>query len=427
CEMVAESVSMRSGVIIRLTTWSDNEDKPKHEEVSVVVNQGVYAIAGKEVQRQLLTGLLPKYKLDSYRAVIRTEKTMTAPSVFCGFQLFASAVTALSLHTSRMAAKANLTPAKFITDFMSPETRFTDMAPVHELATLSSKIRRVTDKSDYTRKWASSNLHTGEFGLAGYLSGIGLSYGLGIAGFSTTTARENEFKAQVAYTLKKNVAVSGTVPAYMAYDKTTKDTLSRFFYKGDTNETVLFTEIDQETPDSGPDVLSSYTSIFLPQLMTATVRLGQLIDQQDPPVNLKFSAQNLSSPCEFEYSGFGAAVCEISISKTSLQPVAKRVWIDVALSTIYGKTSKQRVKSLVLQTLTQLGAELAPDFSLEMNLSSEGKDVTTFSSIESTVTSLTMGAYTNAIWQATGEHMSVSLPAKAKAIEKILNGGKGEN
>lgn len=426
CEMIAESNTVRTGISFHLTTWSDNNDIPKFEEISAVVNQGAFIIGGKEVQRQIMAGLLPKYNLESFKAIIRTEKSATAPSSFCGSLLFASALTAKGVHTSRLANKANLTPAKYVEKTTAGASRFTDLAPVHDLKGVVAKVINISEKADFTRKWASANLHAGEFGLTGYLSGIGLASGLSIAGFSTSTAKENDFNAQITYTPKRMIAISGTIPPIMARDKVTKETLQRFF-KGDVPETIIFQECDKDTLDSGPDILSSYQSNFLPQLMTATIRLGQLKDQKEPPITLKFGAQNLTSPCEFEYSGFGAAVCELIISKISLQPIVKTVWINIAVSTIYARTAVQKAKAVVLQVLSTLGAELASDFNMEVEITPEGKDIMTFSSIEGTVTGLTMSAYANALWQALGEKYAVSLPTSARNIERILNGGKSED
>lgn len=426
CEMIAESNTIRTGISFHLTTWSDSNDVPKFEEISAVVNQGAFVIAGKEVQRQIMAGLLPKYNLESFKALIRTEKTATAPSSFCGSLLFASAMTAKGVHSSRLAGKANLTPTKYLEKTTAGSSRFTDFAPIHDLKGLVAKILTISEKSDFARKWASSNLHAGEFGLTGYLSGIGLASGLSIAGFSTSAAKDNDFNAQISFTQKRMIAISGTIPPTMARDKVTKETLQRFF-KGETPETIIFQESDKDTLDSGPDILSSYQSNFLPQLMTATIRLGQLKDQKEPPITLKFGAQNLTSPCEFEFSGFGAAACELIISKISLQPIVKTVWLNIAVSTIYSRTAMQKAKAVVLQVLNSLGCELAPDFSMDVEITSEGRDIMTFSSIEGTVTGLTMSAYANALWQALGEKSSVSLPTSARNIEKILNGGKSED
>ena len=425
CEMRESGIASRPNISFHTLTWVDKNNKPKHEETSVVIDQGYWAIMGKEVQRQIMVNILPKYSLESFKATIRTQKSSKRPSVFCGSIINAAALSSRGIHTSRLASKMDLTPSSFILDTNKDATRFTDWAPRHDLTDLEEKVRRITANSDFNRKWSSSSLHSGQFGLQGYLYGIGLSSGLSTAGFSTTTAKENQFMAQLSYTTKNNVTVSGYLPQSLTGDRNIKDALGRSFSNTEQNELVLFIEGAQKAPDSGPDILSSYSSIFLTQLMKATMKLSQLARKEDVelPLTMKFNSQNLALPCEFEYSGFGTAVVEVIIPKTSLIPEVKHVWIDVALALPYIKGIKEKIKSTALLAFDSLGVKIADNFSISVNFSSERKDIGTYSSVDNLVRSLIASALSSALWQATGQKSSVKLPVGEKDIDRYLGGG----
>ena len=424
CEIREECTASRTGISFHTVTWLDKNNKPKYEETTVVVDQGAWAIMGKELQRQIMVNIIPKYSLESFKAMIRTQRSPKRPSIFCGSMVHAASLSSRGIHTSRLASKLELTPASFILDTNKEATRFTDWAPRHDLVELEGKVRKITEESDFDRKWSSSSLHSGKFGLQGYLYGIGLSSGLSTAGFSTTTAKENQFISQLSYTTKRNITISGFLPLSVTGDRNLKDELSDLFSESEHGEQILFVEGAQKVPDSGPDVLSSYSSIFLTQLIKNTGKIAQMTRKEDVelPIVLQFNSQNLALPCEFEYSGFGTAVVEVKVPKMSLIPEVTRVWIDCALSLPYTKGIQEKIKRAALIALEGLGVKLSENFVLVVSFSSEKKEVGTFSSIDNLVKSLVISALSSALWQATGQRSSVKLPLGDKGIDSYLGG-----
>ena len=422
CEMRPESWSKLTSFDFCLTTWLDGENRPKHEEITITVDQGAFAVNGKEVQRQLMAALIPKYNLDSFKVLIRTVLSDRRPTLFAGSAVYSAAVSAVAMHSSRLASRTLTTPLRFALLTNRETTKFTDWAPKHDITDLNERMKSVAEVSDYERKWSAASLHSGVFGLQGYLYGIGLSSGLSVSGFSTSFAKENQFQGQISYTQKKNIAVSGSIPSSISQDKTLKDLISQYFIKSDAGDSILFLENYPKAPDSGPDVLSSYHTIFLTQLMKAASKLASLME--NGPVDLKFNSQNLALPCEFEYSGYGAAVCEITVPKVSLLPVAKKLWIDMALALPYSKGAQQKIKTIATETLSTLGAVISDNFSIGINLSSEKKETTVYSSLENTTRFLVTSAYITALWQALGEKSTVSVPLDAVRLEKYIAGGK---
>lgn len=422
CEMRPESRARRSGLDFFLTTWLDSDNKPRHEEITVTVNQGAFCVLGKEIQREIMTGIMPKYNLESFKAIIRTVQSPSMPTIFAGSSIYSSAVSAVAIHNSRLAERTLATPLSYAVNNCRDMTRFTDYAPKHDMTDLTERLKNVALLADFERKWSATSLHSGSFGLQGYLHGIGISSGLSISGFSTSGARDNTFQAQISYTQKKNITISGTLPSSITQDRTLRDLVSQYFVKNSASEPVLFLENHTKTPDSGPDILSSYQTVFLTQLMKAASKLSTLT--LSGPVDLKFNSQNISMPCEFEYSGYGAAVCEMIIPKVSLIPVAKKVWLDLALALPYTRGAQQRIKSIATETLSSLGAKIADDFSVTVRLSGEKKDTSVYSSLENTTRLLVTSSYACALWQALGERNSLAVPSGAERIESILSGGK---
>lgn len=421
CEMRHVAFSKRPEMKASLTTWIDENNRPRHEEVSLTIDRGAYSFLPKEVLRQAMAGLIPRYDLDSFKAKIVNVKSPTRPTFFAGPTIYSFTQSVLSLHSSRIAKKCLLSPSSFILGTNMESTRFTPWAPNHDLGGLGERIKSVVQISDYDRKWSSASLHAGIFGLKGYSEGIGLASGLSISGLSTSTAKENQFQAQITYTPKKHISITGTASPEITEDKIVKDLIAQFFRKTDFNGSVIFTESNMEGFDSGPDILSTYNTAFLSQLMKAANKLSSLIENTSP-IDLIFNSQNLTLPCEFEFSGYGAAVCEIVIPKVSLRPQAKNLWLDMSLALPHSKNAQKGIKRVAIETLSHLGCEISDSFSVSIKLSGEKKETGIYSSLENTTRLLVASSYTTALWQALGEKKNVTLPSGSEIIDSILGG-----
>lgn len=423
CEMRDERTSRLTGLEFSFTSWLDEENKPRHEDVSVIVNQGAYAINGEEIQRQIMAAIVPKYNLDSYSVKISSVSFPAMPSLFSGSSIYSFSSAAVALHNTHLAQHAESNPLSYPLLVNMDSTRFTQWTPKHDLSALNEKVKGLAKRSDYARKWSAASLHSGILGLQGYLYGIGLSSGLAISGLSTTCAKEHSFLSQISYTAKKNITINGTIPLSISQDKTLKDLISQYFNRGkDTQDTVLFLENGRRSPDTGPDILSTYNTAFLTQLMKAANKLSSLIDGDNGPVDLNFNAQNLSLPCDYEYSGYGAAVCEITIPKVSLDPIARKLWLDMSLALPSTRGVVRKIKSIAIETLSSLGAKISDKFSIDVSFTPDKKDASLYSSIENTTKMLVTSAYTTALWQVLGEKSSLTIPTIAADVDKIIGG-----
>ena len=324
-EIRAVGESARAGIKVHRTTYANEEGKPIYDNVEMNVDQGAYPFAFEEFQRQAMTGLLPYYGVKTFQARINIHKSTNYPASFCGSLGYCEAMAATEYHTSRLTDIYMMTPTQMRTIIEKEKTRFSDYAPSYSIDAHRKNTIQISEDSIFDRKWSSNTFQCGDFGLVGFLKGIGFAAGSSIAGFSTTMARECNFMALITYnqnvTLNSS-AISGNIDA-----KYWKSLVSSKFTKESKDGkpvTVTFLEQTPETLDGGPDVLSRLTSRFTPQLAAAAKYLDKLRVTEKQPNSMKFEVENTLSPCEFEHSRYGAMVTESKITRDDYLPVVKR-------------------------------------------------------------------------------------------------------
>lgn len=415
--------SARAGVEVNRKTYLNEENRPVIENVIMIVDQGAFSFAGAEYQRQAMAGLLPIYTVKSFSATIEIIKSQNPPASFCGSLGYSEALASTECHTSRLAIRTGTTPAQIRETLGRGKTRFTDYAPPHIL-NATTWVQPIVESSVFNRKWSSNSFHHGDFGLLGKLRGIGLATGLGIAGFSTSQLQKQDFYAVMSYTAKKNITINSSVAYNPNITRYWREIITSKLSHQEDAESVLFLEQNSETADSGPDVLSRFPYCFSSQLATAAKSMGALIPKSKAPIQLKFKAEGGSSPCEFEYSGFGSMIIEIEISKKDYLPVVKEAWGSFSLSDSSLKDiTRSSARRTILSTLKECGAELSKNFKLNISFIPSDDPEDENAPIKSVARGLTMGAFSNALYQAAGESASV-LPTSAEKLEAVLNGGK---
>ena len=414
----------KAGVVIKRTTYLNEENRPINEVVKMSVDQGAFAFASTEYQRQAMAGLIPLYNIKSFKAEITIMKSQNPPASFSGSLGYSEALAGSEHHTSRLSEKIGYTPAQIRDILERGKTRFTDYAPPYSLEG-KKRVDSIVKKSFFNRKWASNSFHRGDFGLLGCIKGIGIATGVGISGFSTSMIQENEFFATISYTGKKNIVITSSAPRTPFREKLWKNTImSKLTGKAEI-DTITFTEQGNDGLDSGPDVLASYSTLYTKQIAAAAKSLSTLLEKGGRnSIQLRFKSATGSTPCEFEYAGFGAMIIEIEISKVDYLPVVKEAWSSFSISDLQQESEYRQVaRRAILNTLKECGGVLSETFKLniEFNLSADIADQN--APVGSVVRGLTLSAFSNAICQAAGEEASY-LPVSAKKLEKILNGGK---
>lgn len=422
-EMRAVGESARAGMVFKRHTILTEDYRPISESVEVEVDQGAFIFAGEEMQRQIMTGLIPTYSLKSFIAKIVTKKSSNHPAAFSGSLGYVESLAATEFHNARIAEKNGITPAMQKARDKS-KTRFTDYAPSFELEHIGNLVKRIEKESVFDRKWATNIFQHNTFSLVGYLKGIGLATGTGIAGFSTNFAKETDFTSIMTYTQKKNISVNSFVKNNDKLVKYWKNLISSRIEDEGTADNVVFLEQGPNATDSGPDVLSRYYSCFTSQLAAAAKKLNVLRLDDKLPVSLKFNIENTFYPCEFEHSGFGAVITEIKISSITFAPVVTEIWANFALSHMIDKMDTyNKARTSILTALEESGALLDKEFSLHLYIDVKEANSETLSSIEAIARSLTMSSFANALYQAAGAK-ATTLPTSAAKIERAINGGQ---
>lgn len=419
--------SARAGIKVKRETYANDEGKLIYDRVEMNVDQGAHPFAYEEFQRQAMTGLLPYYSVKTFSARINTFKSNNYPASFCGSLGYCEALAATEYHTSRLSDITLTTPAQLRDSLEKEKTRFTDYAPSYNIEKHRNNTLKIADDSIFNRKWSANTFQRGDFGLMGFLKGIGFATGSSIAGFSTTMASECNYLAQISFTQNQedSVILNSSASSGNVDIEYWRSLIESKFAKDETSPTVIFSNQSQDVLDSGPDVLSRLTCKFTPQLAAAAKYLNTIKSKEKQQNNsVKFEAENTISPCEFEYSGYGAMVTEIKVSRLDYMPVVKKIWAYFSLSVIIQeKDVRERAKRAILNSLSECGAIIADDFELNMSFYTHPDGAETISSLPALSNALTMASFANALYQVAGEEAS-TLPTSAKKLQEAIRGGK---
>lgn len=414
CEIRSEGFFSRPAVNVHRRVLLDEESRPVYETAEMTVDQGAFAFAPEEYQRQAMTGLIPPYPLKGFRATVRITSSPFQPASFCGSLGYSEALASTEYHISRLAETAGTTPHLYRLAIEKEKRKFTDYIPGFELSGIKARTEDVAERSSYDRKWSANVFQREEFGLLGYIKGIGIASGAGISGFSTTLAKESGFSAMMTFTQKKNVTINTSAINHQGTMRIWKKRISDRLTPG-RPEGVLFLDPGPDTLDSGPDVLSRLVSSFTLQMESAAKRLSVLKESEKLPVSLKFDAENASYPCEFENTGCGAVVCEIRIDRATMIPSVSGVWASFSFPTIMDRVPLENsLRRTIMMTLQENGMNIPLSFHISIDIKEEGTD-DTIASVHQLARGLTLGALSNALSQAAGNRIS-SLPISAEEL-----------
>ena len=418
-EIREETMNAHPGIVVKRETWIDEEGKPVSEKATMTVNQGAFLVIPEEYQRQAMAGLIPPYSLKSFHGSVAIETSNEYPAAFTTSFGFSEALAATEYHISRLAEKTELTPYLFRDSIEKDKRKFTDYLPSFDLTDQKRTAKAVAIKSSYNRKWAANTFQHKSFGFLGYIKGIGFASGTGIAGFSTTFSKSSGFAGAITYTQKHSVVVSTSADNHPGTMKRWKKNISDRLAPGNPDK-VTFTPIfNNETIDTGPDVLSRIVASFSSQLENASKKLAVLKDEEQLPVSIRFDAENTSFPCEFESSGCGAVALEVMIRQCDMKPVVTAIWASFSFPAILDEISlKNSLKRTLMTTVHEFGGVIEDDFSLYLEISASGSG--TLSSPQELARGLAIGALADALMQAGGK-TAASMPISSTKIEEIFH------
>ncbi len=419
-EIREECFFSRPTVSVKRRVLLDEDMKPQFESAEMSVDQGAFAFLPEEYQRQAMTGLIPPYPLKGFRGSVKIISSPSQPAAFCGSLGYSEALASTEYHISRLAENAGMTPSLYRQMIEKEKRKFTDYIPGFDLTSQKKCMDKVALSSSFDRKWSANTFQKEDFGLLGYLKGIGIASGAGIAGFSTTLSKETGFSAMMTFTQKHNVTINTSALTHRSTMKIWKKRISERIIP-DRSEGVMFLDPSPDTIDTGPDVLSRIVASFTLQLESAAKRLSVLKDTEKPPVYLQFDAENTYYPCEFENSGSGAVVCEVMIDKTTMVPRVKGIWASFAFPTVMDRISLENsIRRTIMMTLQENGMSIPLSFRIHVDITEEGTD-DTISSVQQLARGLTLGALYNALHQAAGGKAD-KLPISDAEINEAFTG-----
>lgn len=424
-EIRDEGFFSRPAVNVKRRVLLDEDSKPVFETAEMTVDQGAFAFLPEEYQRQAMTGLIPPYPLKGFRGSVKITSSPKPTASFCGSLGYSEALASTEYHISRLAEIAGTTPYLYRMMIEKEKRKFTDYIPGFDMDEQKKCLESVVRASSFDRKWSANTFQKEEFGLLGYLKGIGIASGAGISGFSTTLSKETGFYAMMTFTQKQNITINTSAVTHQKTMKLWKKRISDKIIPG-RPEGVLFLDQGPDTLDTGPDVLSRLVSSFTLQLDNAAKRLNVIKDTEKLPVSLKFDAENTYYPCEFENSGYGAIACEVRIDKLSMIPSVYNIWGAFTFPTIMDHSSLENsLRRTIMMTLRENGMNIPLSFRIHLDISEDGTD-DTISSVQQLARGLTLGALSNAMKQAAGRHAS-SLPITAEEINQAFREEKHED
>ena len=422
-EIKDRAIYSRPEITVKRSTLTDEEGKPLSETVAMTVDMGAYPVMPDEYQRQAMAGLIPPYPLKQFNATVSIKTSERYPASFAGSLGYSEALASTEFHISRLAEDASMTPYSYRASVEKEKRKFTDYLPGFELEEQKKTAEKAIRESTYERKWSANTFQKGDFSLLGYIRGIGMATGSGISGFSTEFSKKSGFSAVMTFTQKGNVTVNTSALCHPGIIKRWKKIISDRIIPGHP-EHVMFLDYSSDTADTGPDVLSRITASFTPQIESAAKNLAVLKESEALPVSLRFDAENTYYPCEFENTGSGTAVCEVTISESDYIPVVTELWACLAFPEILDEsTLLGSVKRAFLVSLSESGVSIPLDFRMHITIAATGVEGPV-AAVSGLVRALTEGALANALYQAGGKDAAV-LPVSASRLEKVFRKGEG--
>ena len=412
-ELRTKAYSRRGAIRTERITYMNEENRPVAEEVVHTVDLGAFPYLWKEYQRQAIAGLIPSYPLSAFKATVKIEKSINYPSTLFASLGYSEALAATEYHVSELAKESGMTPFQFKIHVNRDKRKFTDYLPAIELGEIRKLTTAIAQKSSFDRKWSANNFQRGDFGLLGYLKGIGIASGIGIAGFSTSFIKENEFSAKMTYTAKDTVTVNSSAFSHGTALRYWKSILQEELGLEKADD-AIFLSSEQNPIDSGPKILSRFVCNFSRQLQAGAKRLRQLKETEKPPFSLLVDVENKYFPCEFDEGCFGAMAIELRIDERDYEVTIEEVWAEYSIGVIADEaTLVNTIRQAIMRTLVENGANLSAQCGINITINRRITD--NIAAVGSVTRALTTAALMNAITQAFGKK-GAYLPTSASFL-----------
>ena len=275
-EIKTRAYNRRGGIRTKRITYLSPDLKPLAEEVVHTIDIGAYPMLEREVERQAMTGIIPSYPLQAFKASVKIEKSFSFPSFIFSSMGYSEAMAATEYHSSALAKEIGMSPYEFRLWAYKDKRKFTDYLPAIQMAEIKKLLTSIAMKSSFSRKWSANDLGRSNPSFLGYTKGIGLASAIGIAGFSTSFVSEHEYQAKMTATQRGAIVIDTS-----AYSRGTAVTFWKKLLKDEleltSEDSVLFSNAEHSSLDSGPRILSRFICSFSSRQSIRSIRLHTIL------------------------------------------------------------------------------------------------------------------------------------------------------
>lgn len=418
---IKENITVYSPISkIKRSTYCNNEGKPIAEKVEMSIDQGAFPILEKEMLTQAMTGLIPNYPLQAFFAKVNIISSANPPAAFFGSLGLSDAITSTQIHTNRISKAFKENPISFQKLFSNEKSRFTDYIPSVELSDTYNLALSLEKKASFLRKWGSYNTQNGDLSLIHFSRGIAIANNVGISGFSTSFAKNNNFQIKLTLTEKNSLVITTSFNTKNKFAE-----LCALLIKKELNlledSQIIYQDFAENRIDTGPDTLSTKYGQIPQQIIEGCQNL--LLSKEPKPLSLTINSQDIYYPCEFQNQGLASVIVETFINATTLLPVVTKVYASL----IYGKVLnlnllKCQIKTLISETLMNCGAKLSDNpsnpYTIDLNIKTNQNDY--IYTLDTTIKGLVQAAFNTAISDAIGKEIN-TLPVSPQLLLELKN------
>ena len=399
------------------------------DRADCAIDLGAFPFFTDEVFHNVLAGLVPIYPIKAADVSIRIIRSSSAPANFFGDLGFSMALASTEVHFSQLAASLGVQPGIWklnnVKDINKKTVAISESVKQStDLQRLGGSIKKLLDKSWYSRKYASNTqkrIYAMKMNpIVNYSRGIGIAAGEGVMGFS------QQFNASAKYSLSVTMNENNTltVNTGMHADKSMvgiwKDVVRQFI--DIPAEDIDFLDVNSpEIMDLGPSTLSRKVGVVSSLLIKACSELSRKLTFSRLPITVTTDYEaELSDPFYFS-SCTGAVAIDLHIDTVMLSPVIDNIWVNFHLGHVF---DMDRLLNKARHTITTVLSDICPRSSAKCNIDIKIDQDGSFtaSSLTAGLRGLTTAALVEALSQALG-HQINKIPVSSDDILAIASKG----
>lgn len=416
--------------IKRHTVFIASTGKPLEETVTADIDQGAFPVFTRELQRQVMAGLLPLYNLAKGSVTVTVHKSEAPPAAFCGDLGYATAVSSTEAHYNALARAAKVSPIDWKIKNLGENPARASFLSTAKLSLLREIISETAEKSGFQRKHAAFELQKLKknrySAFLNYARGIGCASGAGISGFSSSFELADKFSVSLKLEEKDKVYINTSFPLNGPSEDIWKNMIAHEL-DIDPDAILPVDESMENLRDSGPAVLSA-NSGRIPDMfrkLAHDIRERRFKEPLPLEAAMTFRSPAASAHVEFEGTSWASLAIELDIDTISLQPVIRHVWAVFSFGYVDDdKMLRARIRQTIVHTLREIGAHFDnhdESTHLAIDITIHNTEDGVPASVNSILRGLVIGAFLSALEQALPTGMG-TIPVTSQLILDSITG-----